>query len=121
MENKINSGEENEIFDSQTSPLIHYQLPESPQTKFKRTNVPLDTLIRKCRPYVYIWAAGFIACVCGLVFGYQLAIIGGALLQVRNDFCFGILQSEVMHFSCACVKTQYSSQSLSVVQSFLTH
>ena len=100
MENAISPEEKNEIFHSQTSPLIHYKLPsESPQTNLKSTNVRLDTLIRRCRPYVYIWAAGFIACVCGLVFGYQLAIIGGALLQVRNDFCLGILQSEVILFA----------------------
>ena len=102
MEDAISSGEENEIFNSQISPPIHYKLlseSESSQTNLKSTNVTFDTLIRKCRPYVYIWAAGCIACVCGLVFGYQLAIIGGALLQVRNEFCLGILQSEVMLFS----------------------
>ena len=102
MEDAISSGEKNEIFHSQTSPLIHYKLPsesESSQTNLKSTHVTFDTLIRKCRPYVYIWAAGCIACVCGLVFGYQLAIIGGALLQVRNEFCLGILQSEVCYLA----------------------
>ena len=87
---------ENEIFDSQTLSLINHQvLPQSSGKNLKKPNGTFYTLIAKCRTCVYIWAAGCIASTCGLQYGYQIAIIGGALLQVENELCFGILQNEV--------------------------
>ena len=82
MEKEMNLGE----LTSVKTPLIQNEFPAKGRiNKFNRWS----------RSYVYIWAAGFLACVCGLLFGYQLAIIGGALLQLRSEFCLGILQNEV--------------------------
>ncbi|KAI6647915.1 Solute carrier family 2, facilitated glucose transporter member 12-like [Oopsacas minuta] len=98
MEKTSTSPEQSKFVGSETSPLIYYK---SPQKKSNVSYVNYETgmfesFTRRCRPYVYIWASAYIACVCGLLFGYQLAIIGGALLQLKTQFCLGILQSEVV-------------------------
>ena len=84
---------ESELFSEEvmsvTTPLVHNVLASNSQ------NTRTTVLTRWLRRYVYIWAAAFIAGVCGLLFGYQLAIIGGALLQLKSEFCLGVLQSEV--------------------------
>ena len=95
MEDAFSSQKKDGIFDLQTLPLINQVLPESSRTNLRKPNGTFNTLTAKCHPNVYIWAAGCIASICGLQYGYQLAIIGGALLQVENEFCFGILQNEV--------------------------
>ena len=92
MDKEINSEETTSV----TKPLIQNQ-----ETKKESTTVDnnkrgrINRLSRWLRRYVYIWAAAFIAGVCGLLFGYQLAIIGGALLQLKSEFCMGVLQNEV--------------------------
>lgn len=96
MEDPFDPQVTNEILDSQTLPLLKYRvLPESSGANSRKPHGLFNKLIAKYRPYVYIWAAGGIASICGLQYGYQLAIIGGALLQVENEFCFEILQNEV--------------------------
>ena len=44
---------------------------------------------------VYIWAAAILAIAGGILFGYDLGIISGAILQLRQEFCLGIVKSEV--------------------------
>ena len=84
---------ESELFSEEvmsvTTPLVHNVLASNSQ------NTRTTVLTRWLRRYVYIWAAAFIAGVCGLLFGYEVAIIGGALLQLKSEFCLGVLQSEV--------------------------
>ena len=92
MEKEFNSEEAASV----TTPLIQNKFSQKAET----TNGPnskgkINRLRSWSRGFVYIWAAAFLACVCGLLFGYQLAIIGGALLQLKSEFCLGILQNEV--------------------------
>ena len=49
--------------------------------------------------YKYIYAAGVLATTGGVLFGYDLGIISSAILQLRQEFCFGIVKSEVTFLS----------------------
>ena len=47
------------------------------------------------RVNIYIWGAAILATTGGVLFGYDLGIISGAILQLRQEFCLGIVKSEV--------------------------
>ncbi|KAI6661314.1 Solute carrier family 2, facilitated glucose transporter member 12-like [Oopsacas minuta] len=53
-------------------------------------------ILTKINFNIYIWTAAVLAIAGGILFGYDLGIISGAILQLRNEFCFGIVKSEIV-------------------------
>ena len=92
---------------------INFELETSDSTPFLPTSISTeqdisngDILIKQkgneigflagLRVPIYIWAAAILATTGGILFGYDLGIISGAILQLRQEFCLGIVKSEVM-------------------------
>ena len=47
---------------------------------------------------LYSLTVAMLAVTGGVLFGYDLGIISGAILQLRDEFCLGIVRSEVRLF-----------------------
>ena len=84
--------------DSDTTLFILYEFPQKAET----TNGPnskgkINRLRSWSRGFVYIWAAAFLIKQILIFIDWHriMAIIGGALLQLKSEFCLGILQNEV--------------------------
>ena len=80
--------------------LDAFLMPSLVEIQFPKQQVgtrafKIHKVTKWCHRNLYICATVLLAGVCGLLFGYQLAIIGGALLQIREEFCLGVLQNEV--------------------------
>ncbi|KAI6647909.1 Solute carrier family 2, facilitated glucose transporter member 12-like [Oopsacas minuta] len=45
---------------------------------------------------IYLYSAAVLAIAGGVLFGYDLGIISGAILQLRIEFCLGIVRSEIV-------------------------
>ena len=45
----------------------------------------------------YLCGAAFLSITGGILFGYDLGIISGAILQLKTEFCLGISKSEVRY------------------------
>ena len=91
--NEEDSLAHNELDISVITPLVI----NSEEEKGAPVNSLAYRVVSRLRADVYIIAAALLATAGGVLFGYDLGIISGAILQLRDEFCLGLVEMEVIY------------------------
>ena len=78
------------------------EVPIAGDTYIKPQARSLTNYISGTHFNIYVWATAILAIAGGILFGYDLGIISGALLQLRQEFCLGIVRSEASFSIISC-------------------
>ena len=92
-----------EVIASDTTPLLTNSTSAIQKDNANDENenrVSLQAIFQMFCLHIYIIATAMVGVIGGILFGYHLGIISGALLQMRDHFCLGIVESEVSALVC---------------------
>ena len=95
-----------------TTPFLQNMNTTQQETKSSDESIKSKSCVFRLTSYVdinlYPLTVAVLAVTGGVLFGYDLGIISGAILQLRDEFCLGILRSEVRLFRhCLLYKFDY--------------